>query len=119
MEALDIGGGRVEFKFSNLGPDAAVISEIYFDDGTVGTLLGISSVVDGPGVDFEAGATSPNLPGANNANPSFQVTAGLLAEAQPNPPTNGVSAVGEFVSIIFDLQDTQTFADIIDELTTG
>lgn len=115
MEVLDPGSGQVEFKFSNAGPDASAISEIYFDDGS---LLGLLTVMDGPGVDFEPGADPPDLPGANNATPPFQVTAGLLAEAQPTPSMNGVG-VGEFVSIVFDLQGAQTFADVMNELTTG
>lgn len=115
VDVMDIGGGQVEFKFDNAGPADSKISEIYFDDGT---LLGIASVIDGPGVDFEQGANPPNLPGGANALPPFQVTAGFLAESQPSPSQNGVGP-GEYVRIIYDLMNGGTFADVVDELTDG
>ena len=45
--------GLVGFAFRNAGPAASAISEIYFDDGT---LLAQSTIVNGPGVRFVAGA---------------------------------------------------------------
>jgi hypothetical protein len=53
VEAFDLGGNQVLFTFNNSGPDASKISEIYFDDGT---LLGIASVIDGPGVLHRGGS---------------------------------------------------------------
>lgn len=114
VEVLD-SGGQASFRFYNTGPEDSTISEIYFDDGS---LLGISSVLDGSGVDFEEDANPPNLPDHNNISPAFQVTAGFLAEAQPSPAINGVDP-GEEVTIIFDLQGAQTIDDVFDELATG
>jgi hypothetical protein len=111
----DLGGGTVEFHFKNAGPAASVISEVYYDDGS---LLLLSAVIDGPGVDFEPDATPPDLPGGENAVPPFQVTEGFLAQSVPSPSINGVGPT-EWVRIHFALQGGQTFADVIDELTDG
>lgn len=115
VDVTDQGGGVVRFLFNNSGPSASVISEVYFDDGS---LLAIASIVDGPGVDFEQDASPPNLPGGQTVVPPFQVTAGFLAESQPAPPANGAGP-GEWVAIDFTLQGGQTFADVLDELDSG
>jgi hypothetical protein len=46
------------------------------------------------------------------------VTEGFLAESVPSPVTNGVGPT-EWVRIQFSLQGGQSFADVVDELTTG
>lgn len=115
VDVTDAGGGQVSFLFSNAGPSASSITDIYFDDGT---LLGIASINSGPGTDFAQGASPPNLPGGNNASPPFQVTAGFLADSDPPTQPNGVNP-GEWVEILFTLSGGGTFADIVDELTTG
>jgi hypothetical protein len=115
VELTDLGGGSVRFHFKNAGPLASVLSEIYFDDGS---LLALAAVVDGPGVDFEPDANPPNLPGGQDAVPPFQVTQGFLAEAVPSPAQNGAGPA-EWVKIDFTLQGGKTFADVVDDLTTG
>lgn len=115
VEITDQGGGFIRFHFRNSGPAPSAISEVYFDDGS---LLDLSAVIDGPGVDFEPDANPPNLPGGQNAIPPFQVTEGFLAQSVPSPVMNGVGPA-EWVKIDFTLQGGQTFADVIDELTTG
>ena len=111
----DQGGGVVRFHFKNLGPEASVLSEIYFDDGA---LLQLSNVVDGPGVDFERDASPPDLPGGENAVPPFQVTEGFLAQSVPSPAING-AGVSEWVAIEFTLQTGKTIDDVIADLTSG
>jgi MYXO-CTERM domain-containing protein len=115
MDVSDEGGGQVRFTFSNAGPLASVIESLYFDDGT---LLGIASIVNGPGVSFMTGASPPDLPGGQMASPPFQTTAGFLADSDPAVSINGVGP-GEFVAIIFDLQGGGTFGDVIAELADG
>lgn len=115
VEVSDLGGGAVRFHFRNAGPEASSISEIYFDDGS---LLGLSAVNDGPGVDFEPDANPPDLPGGDLLVPPFQVTAGFLAESVPPPPANGVGP-GQWVQIDFTLQAGRTLADVMDDLATG
>jgi hypothetical protein len=115
VEVKDQGGGVVRFHFRNAGPAASAISEVYFDDGS---LLALSTVIDGPGVDFEPDADPPDLPGGQNAIPPFQVTEGFLAQSVPSPSMNGVGP-SEWVMIDFTLQAAQTYLDVIDDLTTG
>lgn len=115
VEVTDQGGDTVRFHFRNSGPEASAISEVYFDDGS---LLALSSVTNGPGVEFVPDANPPNLPGGESAIPPFQVTAGFLAEAVPSPVMNGVGP-SEWVMINFDLQAGRTYADVIEDLTTG
>ena len=122
VDVTELGPQEVTFTFYNTGPAASSITDVYFDDGS---LLGISSLVDrddgiggDSGVDFSLGASPPNLPGANNIFPSFQVTAGFLADSDPAVQPNGVNP-GEWLAVNFLLQGTQTYADVLDELSTG
>jgi hypothetical protein len=115
VELIDLGGGSVRFHFRNAGPLASVISEIYFDDGS---LLALAAVIDGPGVDFTQDANPPNLPGGQEAVPPFQVTEGFLAEAVPSPAQNGAGP-GEWVKVDFTLQGGQDFDDVVADLTSG
>ena len=115
-------GSQVLFTFNNSGPLASSITDVYFDDGS---LLGIASLIDADdgmggdmGVDFSVGATPGNIPGANGASPSFQTTAGFSADSDPAVQPNGVNP-GEMLGILFDLQGSQDYQDVIDELTTG
>jgi len=115
VDVVDLGGGMVRFHFKNAGPSASVISEVYFDDGS---LLALSSVIDGPGVNFEPDANPPDLPGGQNAVPPFQVTEGFLAESVPAPSVNGVGP-GEWVAIDFTLQGGKSYADVLSDLASG
>ena len=49
VEVTNPGGGQVLFTFRNAGIIASSIADVYFDDGT---LLGIATIIDGPGVIF-------------------------------------------------------------------
>jgi len=123
VEATDLGGNQVLFTFANSGPSASLITDVYFDDGT---LLGIAGLIDADdnylgsfgdsGVDFSQGASPPNLPGGNTI--GFVTTAGFLADADPPPAFQGVDP-GETLGVVFNLQGGGTFIDIVDELTNG
>jgi hypothetical protein len=124
VDVLDISGNQVLFNIMNNGPiDDAIIRQVYFDDGT---LLDIAYLIDAndgvggdAGVDFSVGASPPDLPGGNSISPAFNVTAGFLTDADvPQPNVNGIGA-GETLGIVFDLQVGNTYADVIDDLTTG
>lgn len=116
------GTDQVLFTFTNTGADQSTISEVYFDDGSLLGLAGLIDMDDGvggdPNVDFTQGANPPDLPGGNNIDPAFQVTAGFLADADNPAPTWGVSP-GESLGIIFDLQAGKAFADTIAALGDG
>jgi hypothetical protein len=115
---------QANFTFRNSGPNAAVIEAVYFDNGS---LLGISSLIDAdqgvgghPGVDFTGGSASPgNLPAGNTLTPHFDVTAGFLADSDtPNPVAKGIGP-GEWLTVIFNLQNNQSFDVLLSELATG
>ena len=122
-DVSDLGGGQVLFLFSNAGPAASSITDVYFDDGT---LLGIAGLIDAddnalgpfgnPGVDFSQGASPPNLPGGNLI--GFVTTAGFLADSDPPAQPNGVNPL-ETLGIVFNLQGGGSFADIVSELASG
>jgi hypothetical protein len=115
VEVQNPGGGQVGFHFTNTGPLASSICDIYFDDGS---LLGIASIVNGPGVEFEQLATPGELPGANNATPPFVTTDGFSADSNPPVQPLGVNP-GEYVNIFFNLQGGSTYADVLNDLASG
>jgi hypothetical protein len=107
---------QVEFHFTNTGPAACSITDVYFDNGT---LLGIASIDNSStGVSFSQLASPGDLPGGNNLVPPFVTTTGFSADSDPPAQPNGVNP-GEYLGIIFDLQLGGIFQNIIDELATG
>lgn len=123
MDVVSLATNQVAFTFRNAGPGASSVEGIYFDDGT---LLGISSVIDKDdgtgglsGVDFTAGsAAPPELPRAHNLSPTFETTAGFLADADAPTVKNGVNP-DEWVTIVFALQSGGTYEDVVTELSNG
>ncbi len=113
VTVVELGGNQVRFDFANSGPLAMSITRVYFDDGT---LLGIASITEGPGVNFSQGASPGNLPGGNDI--GFQATAGFLADADPPVQPNGVHP-GEYLGITFNLINGKTYADTIAALAGG
>jgi len=117
-EVIDIGtnGGttpyQVAFKFTNSGPTASSITDIFFADGT---LLGMASVPTTAGVSFSQYASPGNLPGGNTLSPAFVTSAGFSADSDPPAQPNGVNP-GEELTIIFNLINGQTYADTIKAL---
>jgi len=116
VELFNPGPGQIHFAFTNTGPQASSITDVYFDDGT---LLGIASIINSPSlVEFSQLASPPDLPGANNAIPPFQTTLGFSADSDPPVQPLGVNP-GEYLGIIFDLQSGGVFDDIVNDLATG
>jgi len=122
VNVTDGGSGNVLFTFSNSGPEASSICDVYFDDGS---LLGIAGLIDADdgtggdaGVDFTQLASPGNLPAANNASPPFVTTAGFSADSDSPVQPNGVNP-GETLGILFDLKGSQTLADVINELNNA
>jgi hypothetical protein len=115
VELTDMGS-QVEFTFTNIGPEASSITDVYFDDGT---LLGIASITNTLGlVEFSQHASPPDLPGGNNVVPPFVTTVGFSADSDPPTQPLGVNP-GEFLEITFDLQVSGVFSDVISELDSG
>lgn len=111
--ALDVidAGTSVNFTFSNVGPAASSITDIYFDWLIPGAALTRGAITDsGAGVSFSWGASPGNVPGGNSIGFSADDGADSNAPTQPN----GVNP-GEFVTILF----TGVFSDIINNLYSG
>ena len=113
------GFNQALFTFGNTGSEASSICDVYFDDGA---LLGIASIDNSwVGVSFSQDAPPPNkvapgnLPGGNTANPPFVTTAGFSADSDNPPQPKGVNP-GEELGILFDLQGTLTFSNVIADL---
>jgi hypothetical protein len=116
VEIFDLGGGQMNFAFTNIGPAASSITDVYFNNGT---LLGIASIVNTPGlVEFSQLAAPPDLPGGNLAVPPFVTTLGFSADSDPPVQPLGVNP-GENLGIIFNLQSGGTFADVVGEIESG
>lgn len=115
VDVLPYAPGKVSFTFYNRGPAPCSITRIYFDDGA---LLGLASILNGPGVSFSQGANPPELPGAQNVVPPFVVTAGFLVQSVPPLQPNGVNP-GEHVTIVFNLIAGRTFPHVLEDLISG
>ncbi|MFC1676272.1 PEP-CTERM sorting domain-containing protein [Planctomycetota bacterium] len=112
------GEGIVHFTFHNESQGALTdvsITDVYFDDGT---LLGISDVINGPGVSFSQVASPSDLPGGSLLDPDFITTGLFSADADPPPAHSGVES-GEFVTIQFDLIGGGVLQDVLGELADG
>jgi hypothetical protein len=95
---LDVTGsdGSVNFRFSNLGPAASSIADIYFDWSSATAALSPGTITNGPGVSFSWGASPNNVPGGNPLGFAADLGADSNAPTQPN----GVNP-GEFVTFNF------------------
>ena len=116
VELNDLGSNQVEFTFTNAGPEASAITDVYFEDGG---LLGMVSIDDSlSGVEFSQYANPPELPSANNASPPLLTQAGFSADSDAPIQANGANP-GEWVGITFDIAGGQTFSDILEDLASS
>ena len=113
----DIGVNQVGFYFRNAGPIASAVTEIYFDDGALGSG---PTIYDNPlpgnsGVDFVAGANPSNLPGHNNITPSFNADTAFNSQAGSPQGLNkkGID-IGQSLLLTFS-----TNADVLAALESG
>lgn len=116
MDVTAVGGDKVSFLFTNTGPNASSITDVYFDFGAGPDrlLTPIFSITNGAGVDFSVGAHPGNLPGGNTI--GFSATAtGTTADSNPPAQPNGVNP-GEQLEIIFQIALGFGFQDVLDEL---
>ena len=101
VELGDPIANQVTFTFSNTGPMASSITQVYFVDD--GGLLSLAAIDDSlAGVEFSQGANPPELPGGNTVVPPFTTTAGLSFGSDPPVQGNGVNP-GEWLAITFDV----------------
>ena len=117
VQVFDCGINLVSFKFTNTGLEDCVITEIYFQGGSIFEFDSIDESL--PGVDFnedEVGSTSPgNLPGGKSIDQQFIATPGFSIEPVNPGPKWGVGS-GEWVEIVYSLQPDKMYENIIEEL---
>lgn len=114
--------GYVDFYFTNTGPDAASLTDVYFDWlspsfelSTVGSVItGSVFTPTSGGVSFSWGAAPPNLPGGAEAEIAF--LADIAADSDsPRTQPNGVNP-GEWLNIRFA---GESFSNVVAGLDSG
>ena len=130
---VSLRAGRALFWFSNTGPIASSITDIYVDDGPGGTSSdmlqnGIYALVDrddsynglarNSGVDFSQNAHPENLPGGNTLTPHFQTTTGLSADSDSPVRSYGINP-GEWLGIVVNLVSGRSIDDLLAALESG
>lgn len=119
IESVAGDSSVVDFTFTNDVGIESSISEIYIDNGPAGEILSSGSIFDQSGSSFSWGSASPpDLPGGNALSDPFDVTPGLLGDAQGNP-NNGINAAGEFLTVRLTFQSGKSFSDIMTALLDG
>lgn len=106
---LTQGAGYVDFLFTNAGPLASSITDVYWDWTGSSSLYTAGAITSSSGVSFSWGASPSNLPSGNGLTPSFSANLG----ADSNSPTrpNGVNPT-EWVSFRLLTSLTTTAADL-------
>ena len=126
LEVTDAMNDQVLFKFTNSGPNASFISDIYFDNdsgtGVGSTLASIASLNESTGVSFQFPINgNGDLPGGNNVNFDTTGSGASALEAQnQSGAANGINNTGnEMLGILFNLQMGKDFSDVLSELANG
>jgi len=117
-EVSNPAAGQVAFKFNNNGPMASNITEIYWDDdaGVLGGFGTPKYTSSGAGVVFVNDSTKPlNLPSGQTVSPSFMATASVDSANGANKWINP----GEWLKVLFLLQNTKTYSDELSALEDG
>lgn len=115
IDVTDPGNNQVLFTFLNNGPSASVITNIYFEEGATPPLMNIASINNISGVNFLE-FTDANIgrpPGANTIGWANNAT-----EFRADPAQNVADGInpGESLEILFNLVDTYSFANVINDL---
>lgn len=114
-ELTDLGGGQVEFMFTNTGQANSSVTQIYFDQPNPMLMSANSSQMSSSnGVAFTALASNRDLPGGQGL--SFQATNGY--GSRPPVSLNGINP-NEWLKLVFTLNSGSTFASLLTNLATG
>jgi hypothetical protein len=114
VNVTDAGSGNVLFAFENTGPYPSSITDIYFEQGVLGSFISLDD--SDPGVSFGEGASPPNLPGGND--PSVNFATYKSFDSNPAAQPNGVNP-GESLGITFSLASGSSFSDVLAGLDSG
>lgn len=111
MDVTAAGTSQLVFMFTNTGPLASSITDIYFDDDT--PLLSFAHFEEGSGVDFTVGASPGNLPGGNA--PLYNFSANYSYDSANPTQSKGVNP-GEYLGIYFNFINGSSFDSVISAL---
>ncbi len=122
VEVTQPESGYAYFEFRNLGPEDSSITDVYWDNGSLMMFYSLVDADDGVGgdlgVDFSFGGSPRDLPDGNNAVPPFNTTEDFLADSDAPVRPTGVDP-GEWLGAYYTIDPGASFADVLDELTTG
>ena len=96
LTVSDGGSGKVNFLFTNNGPQASSITDLYFDWKSPALSLTEGALTQSAGVSFGWGATPTNLPAGNSI--SFSSDLGLDSNVPTQP--SGINP-GEWLNVAF------------------
>jgi len=113
VDVDDLGGGEISFTLHTESSVRSSIAELYFDDAA-GLLASLVAVIDGPGVDFEIGASPGNLPSGTVEG----FDADWAFGAEHPKPRHGVGP-GEELTVVFSLVEGTSFSDLIAAMEAG
>jgi hypothetical protein len=118
LDVTDAGAGNVLFLFSNIGPIASFIAQIYFNDDLPLYSTTAFTITNGTGVSFVQDLDPDALPGGNGFGFGPHDTLEFEADADNPAPKNGVNP-GETLSITLSLLAGLDFDDVLAALTNG
>ncbi len=116
VDNTGVAANQVWFKFTNNVGIASSITDVYFDDGTLLSMVG-SLMTSSAGVIYDSAAKPDNLPGGTVIN--FETTGGFSADSNAPRLANGVNTNTEWLKIVFNLQTGLTLTDTIAALQWG
>ena len=112
VDITDPGSGQILFTFTNIGPSASSITQIYFEQNSFNFLYDLESLNGSTGVDFiEATGNLGRPPGAENIGWANNATAFRANADNPVQP-NGINP-GESLGILFSLTTGHSFGDVV------
>jgi len=118
MEVRSPQDAQIEFTFHNTGEAASVITHIYFEHGSLESMVSIGS---SGGVLFSEDAKPKKLTGGNSLTPAFRTAFSIEADspAQNNGVVNDPLATGVWVRALFGLQTGATYDAVLQQLHSG
>jgi hypothetical protein len=115
LDVASYGVNQVLFTFTNTGPSASSITDIYFDDDV--PLLDFSDFIyPTSGVKFTVGASPSNLPGGND--PLYHFSSNYDYDSASPVQPKGVNP-GESLGILFDYANGHSYGDILAAMNAG
>ena len=116
LDVSDAQDNQVLFTFSNAGPSASSITNIYFDDDFSLMSLSEDCSLTTMGVNFTVDESPGDLPGGNDSPYSFSsdYSYGSASLTQ----TDGINP-GEALELLFDISNDGDFNDILSALMDG